>query len=263
MMVSDISNETPERRAARLATQRAYYAKNKTACNAASIAWKLSHPWHTRGWKRSEASKAQQRAWRKEYYTAHPKKTRNSKLKTKYHLTIESYDRVLAQQNGACAICQSPPGFRDHLDVDHDHATSVVRGLLCNGCNTGLGSMKESPDLMRAAADYLCVVPPAIPRFSLPKRRQTRCYRMSAKFGITAPQYDWLLKQQGGGCRICHRQEKPDRALSIDHDHTTTIVRGLLCITCNLGIGQFRDDPVRLRAASAYLERHMLSPICF
>lgn len=52
-------------------------------------------------------------------------------------LTIEDYDRMLAEQGGVCAICGNPPKAR-RLDVDHDHRTGAVRGLLCHRCNRGV-----------------------------------------------------------------------------------------------------------------------------
>jgi hypothetical protein len=54
------------------------------------------------------------------------------------------------QQNGLCAICGLP---EEH--VDHDHVTGQVRGLLCAGCNKGLGFFRDSPQLLRQAAEYL------------------------------------------------------------------------------------------------------------
>lgn len=42
----------------------------------------------------------------------------------------------------------------------------------------------------------------------------------------------------------------------MDHDHDTSMVRGILCEMCNGGLGQFRDDPETIESAIAYLERH-------
>lgn len=55
-----------------------------------------------------------------------------------YGMTPEDYEKQLASQGGACAICGRPPQSRS-LDVDHCHATNFVRGLLCNPCNRHLG----------------------------------------------------------------------------------------------------------------------------
>lgn len=63
--------------------------------------------------------------------------------------------------------------------------------------------------------------------------------------------YEQLLAEQGGGCGICG--EKSEQRLSVDHDHATGQVRGLLCRGCNMGLGGFQDDTVRLRRAVEYL----------
>ena len=72
----------------------------------------------------------------------------------KYGLEPHEYLVLLAQQNGACAICGEPHGGRD-LDVDHDHSTGNVRGLLCSRCNKGLGMFKDSLQSLAAAINYL------------------------------------------------------------------------------------------------------------
>ena len=55
-------------------------------------------------------------------------------------------------------------------------------------------------------------------------------------------------------CEICGRFNST--AMHLDHDHATGKFRGWLCNGCNLGLGQFSDDPARLRAAADYLERN-------
>ena len=72
------------------------------------------------------------------------------------------------------------------------------------------------------------------------------------KYGITQDDYDHMLAEQGGVCAICGRPPKT-RRLSVDHNHKTGIVRGVLCHICNRGISYFRDDPERLQKAAAYL----------
>jgi hypothetical protein len=82
---------------------------------------------------------------------------RRYQLKSKYGLTVEAYDVMLAKQNGVCAICGSknPRGPGKRLHIDHDHATGKVRGLLCHPCNRALGLVRDSPALLRKAATYL------------------------------------------------------------------------------------------------------------
>lgn len=65
-----------------------------------------------------------------------------------------------------------------------------------------------------------------------------------------------MLRSQGGGCALCHRPPRPGKVLHVDHDHETGSVRGLLCFTCNNALGDFEDDPGRLRAAITYLSRY-------
>lgn len=73
----------------------------------------------------------------------------------RYGLTEEDYDRLVASQDGACAICRREPPEGTNLAVDHSHADGRVRGLLCGPCNVGLGMFRDDPALLRAAIDYL------------------------------------------------------------------------------------------------------------
>lgn len=81
-------------------------------------------------------------------------------LKWKFGITLEDHDAMLEKQGGRCAICKSDDpakknGTLGGWCVDHDHASGNVRALLCNLCNTGLGSFLDDPGLMRAAALYV------------------------------------------------------------------------------------------------------------
>jgi hypothetical protein len=73
----------------------------------------------------------------------------------KYGMTIADYDRLLAKQHGACAICRRPPKSGKPLNVDHCHTTGVVRGLLCFRCNYGLSYFAEDGVRLQRAANYL------------------------------------------------------------------------------------------------------------
>lgn len=80
-------------------------------------------------------------------------------LKRLHQITLDHYESLLRQQHGVCAICRKPPSRSNMtemvLDVDHDHKSGKIRGLLCRSCNGGLGLFKDSPHLMLAAIDYL------------------------------------------------------------------------------------------------------------
>lgn len=73
-------------------------------------------------------------------------------LKNVYGLSVEQYQTMVSAQSSRCAICRSK---LKRLDVDHDHRSKTVRGLLCNRCNRGIGYFNDSPMLLIKAAKYL------------------------------------------------------------------------------------------------------------
>lgn len=93
-------------------------------------------------------------------------------------------------------------------------------------------------------------------RYNLSPKR--RACNWKNNYGISIEQFEKMLEMQGGVCAICHRPETQIlygkvRLLSVDHDHITGAVRGLLCSECNRGIGQLGDDPLRVESAARYL----------
>jgi hypothetical protein len=74
-------------------------------------------------------------------------------LKHKYGLTLERYEAMLAAQNNLCACCLHQ--FNGTPHVDHCHVTGVVRGLLCAGCNKGIGHFDEQIGRLFMAMKYL------------------------------------------------------------------------------------------------------------
>jgi hypothetical protein len=81
--------------------------------------------------------------------------------------------------------------------------------------------------------------------------RLTNCH-LRRKYGITLEDFSNRLQKQSGVCAICGGLNK-DRKLAVDHDHRTKQIRGLLCSSCNLGIGRFKDSPELLIKAAQYL----------
>lgn len=78
-----------------------------------------------------------------------------------------------------------------------------------------------------------------------------RNYHLKRRYSPTADEVAAMVAAQGGTCAIC--EVKP--AEHVDHDHETGDVRGILCFTCNVGLGNFQDDPARLLLAHRYLTR--------
>lgn len=89
-----------------------------------------------------------------------------------------------------------------------------------------------------------------------------RRYGLKRYYDFTPEGYAAKLKAQSGVCAICGQPETSIdrhgnlRLLQVDHDHEDNHARELLCFTCNNGLGSFKDDPVPLRAAADYFERH-------
>ena len=81
--------------------------------------------------------------------------TRKDKYLRKYGFSIADYDAMSHCQNGVCAICGQPNNNGKRLDVDHNHDSGKVRGLLCNSCNRGIGYLKDDAEVLLKAAEYL------------------------------------------------------------------------------------------------------------
>lgn len=112
------------------------------------------------------ADEVKRRTWELAYYRKHRERilARNrerratdkkafqaTKLRFRYGITYEQYEALFKAQRGLCALC----GKRPAADVDHDHKTHIVRGLLCRACNVGLGLFREDAQLLLKAISYL------------------------------------------------------------------------------------------------------------
>jgi hypothetical protein len=137
--------------------------------------------------------------------------------------------------NGTCHHCDGPASGRQlYCSVQCARRNRIGAPGRCDLCVTCGG------EITRPFATIYCA---------------DACQRLAARgrrYGLSAGQmYEWTIS--GMPCGICG--DHVDRP-HIDHDHATGIVREPLCSPCNVGLGMFRDDPVRLRAAIEYLGRH-------
>jgi hypothetical protein len=101
-------------------------------------------------------------------------------------------------------------------------------------------------------------------RAGIPQEEKTRQwhskrhYYLKYKYGITEAQYNEMLESQGNKCAICKSSETKDKKrhrFMVDHCHSTGVVRGLLCSSCNKAIGLLHDSPDILQSAISYLQK--------
>lgn len=111
------------------------------ACNAEAY----------RRWKEKDVEAARER-WRQSSskYGSKPGASLRRKLQG-YGLSEVEFLRMQESHEGRCGAC----GDVADLVIDHDHETGVVRGLLCNPCNKGLGFFRDDPARLRAGIEYL------------------------------------------------------------------------------------------------------------
>jgi hypothetical protein len=131
-----------------------------------------------------------------------------------------------------CSWCSS---FKDLLSFDIDRSKKNGRKSYCKECRR---EYSRAYELKRYDKD------------------KNYFKHISNKYGLTREAYRVLYDSQDGCCAVCEAPETLSaRRFHVDHDHSTGIVRGLLCHYCNVGIGQFEDDPKLLAAAIDYLDR--------
>lgn len=96
----------------------------------------------------------------------------------------------------------------------------------------------------------------------------TRQYQLNKLYSVTKEDWNRFFESQNGCCAICGQQESRVnyksgniQALSVDHDHRTGRVRGLLCHRCNRLLGFMNDDPALLEKMVVYLRLHIPEPL--
>ena len=92
-------------------------------------------------------------------------KTRARDLWANFHITADEYNELLVAQDFSCAVCKRhQSNFKKNLSVDHDHSCCpqagkscgrCVRGLLCQFCNTSLGSVRDDVTVLKSMIAYL------------------------------------------------------------------------------------------------------------
>ena len=80
------------------------------------------------------------------------------------------------------------------------------------------------------------------------------------KYGLTRKELERKLDRQDGKCEICGKtiSLSDGKKTHVDHCHTSGVVRGILCRSCNVGIGHFQDSPETLERAADYLRHYAI-----
>lgn len=129
--------------------------------------------------------------------------------------------------------------WRSHGDPEYKAPTNLESGLVAHGTPHGYNYYKCRCELCLA--------------WHRPYSRS----KIIESYGITVADYERMNAEQGGVCAICGQAETNGRSLAVDHCHATGRVRGLLCGTCNRGIGLLKDDADRVMSAAIYLYQHV------
>ena len=100
------------------------------------------------------AAKERLRRWKIKNRARHLKHRRTSRFKI-YGLTVAQFDALMTAQNSACAGCGAQLFEDKKTNIDHDHTTGKVRGLLCVRCNLALGLVKDDVEVLLRLGMYL------------------------------------------------------------------------------------------------------------
>ena len=87
------------------------------------------------------------------------------------------------------------------------------------------------------------------------KAAYSKGWQLKHLYNLSQEDYKLLLKRQKNICAICKKTCPTNKKLAVDHCHETGSVRGLLCVNCNRGLGNFKNNPTLLLLAVGYLNR--------
>lgn len=141
-----------------------------------------------------------------------------------------------------CCKCKKE---KEIEDFHKDRTTKDGRSYKCKECK----QWKNLPENIRQAQRDRAN------EWNARNPRKMHSAHFKRKYGLTLEQWEEMAEKQNYKCAICQEEETGKR-LSVDHCHTTGKIRQLLCQTCNMGIGAFKEKPELFHSALAYMEKH-------
>lgn len=151
-----------------------------------------------------------------------------------------------------CARCQEE---KPKITFHKDRTKADGLRYICAVCTKAV--WRETHPQLPKRERKVVQPKPRKPKRAYNKSEQSRARRNRqyiAKYGIRIEDYDRMYENQQGKCVICRIQRGPeDPHLCVDHCHATGKVRGLLCLACNTALGSFKDNPLLMERAIAYL----------
>ena len=130
-----------------------------SCCNKRTQEWKNKNREKVIAYKRewSKNNRDKYKLYRKE---VSPEASRKYIIKVTYNITWDEYVSLYNEFGGKCGICGEELSLLKTKDtmtahIDHCHTTNKVRGILCRSCNRGIGYLRDDPELLTKASDYL------------------------------------------------------------------------------------------------------------
>ena len=147
---------------------RNYYMRNKTRINVRNSSYRKNNLTKIKKHynvnrikilakqaKYQRKNKSNINNYHRKYFKLNPDKAKGFQLKYKYGISLQEYNLLLDTQGNRCAICDKHISKMNRaMDVDHNHITGRVRGLLCSRCNKAIGLFEDNKELLIKAVNY-------------------------------------------------------------------------------------------------------------
>ncbi len=194
-------------------------------------------------------------------------RVRNQALWDNYNITLTTFSRIFAEQGNRCACCKSSNSKGASWNIDHDHTTGQIRGILCFSCDSGIGFLGDDLFGIRRAEEYLLAhekrgghqrdfTPP--PRHKTkPKisKRMQRCFNYFAR-GIPPDKIVILLRMKPSTVTNLEALWRSRGQPPAKTDHVFQVHRNPLCFGCSCGF----ESPVQgglIQEAIARVNEHI------